>query len=92
MARGGPRQGAGRKAGSATRKTREVANRAAEEGITPLEFMLNIMRDEQAPRAERLDMAKAAAPYVHARLASIEASGPDGEPLDLGVAVRFVGG
>lgn len=37
----------------------------------PLEFMLKIMRDESADRAERLDMAKAAAPYVHAKLSAI---------------------
>lgn len=43
-------------------------------GVTPLEFMLNRMRDEEAPIADRMDMAKAAAPYIHAKLSSIEAS------------------
>lgn len=42
--RGGARTGAGRKTGSATKKTREIANKAAEEGITPLEVMLFAMR------------------------------------------------
>lgn len=73
MAHGGARSGAGRKVGHATAKTREVADKAAESGITPLEFMLQIMRDEDAERAERLDMAKAAAPYIHPRLSSVEA-------------------
>ena len=41
---GGARKGAGRKPGSANTKTREIANRAAEEGITPLEVMLDNMR------------------------------------------------
>jgi hypothetical protein len=41
------------------------------------------MRDELAPMAERMDMAKAAAPYVHAKLSSIEASGPDGSALQI---------
>lgn len=41
--RGGARKGAGRKAGSATKKTREIADRAAAEGITPLEVMLRAM-------------------------------------------------
>jgi DNA-binding ferritin-like protein len=40
----------------------------------PLDFMLAVMRDEMAERSERLDMAKAAAPYVHAKLSSIEAT------------------
>lgn len=42
--RGGSRTGAGRKPGSATKKTREIANKAAEMGITPLEVMLENMR------------------------------------------------
>ena len=46
MARGGARPGAGRKAGSVTRRTREIAE-AALEGLTPLEYLLSVMRDEQ---------------------------------------------
>jgi hypothetical protein len=41
--RGGARKGAGRKPGGATKKTREVANKAAETGLTPLEVMLDNM-------------------------------------------------
>lgn len=73
MPRGGKREGAGRKVGSATRKTREIADKAAEEGITPLEYMLHVMRDPSADTARRDEMAKAAAPYSHARLQQIEA-------------------
>lgn len=80
--RGGRRSGSGRKAGSATKKTREIADRAAEQGITPLEFMLNVMRSEVPDGLEgnaliqamamRFEAAKAAAPYIHPRLASVE--------------------
>ena len=45
---GGKRPGAGRKPGSVTTKTREIANKAIAEGITPLEVMLNIMREAWA--------------------------------------------
>lgn len=75
MARGGVRPGAGRKQGAITKKTRDIAEKASSEGITPLEFMLEVMRDTKADRAERLDMAKAAAPYIHPRLAAVEHSG-----------------
>jgi hypothetical protein len=44
MPRGGHRPGAGRKPGSLTR-TREIAERAAKDGTTPLEHMLAVMRD-----------------------------------------------
>lgn len=54
MARGGSREGAGRKAGATTRKTREIADKANEEGITPLEVMISTMRDlwERAENGE----------------------------------------
>lgn len=74
MARGGARTGAGRPVGSATAKTRAIAESAAKEGITPLEFMLQVMRDTKAERSERLDMAKAAAPYIHPRLSTVDAT------------------
>ena len=41
--RGGARKNAGRKPGSASKKTRDVANKAAESGLTPLEVMLDNM-------------------------------------------------
>lgn len=42
--RGGVRKNAGRKEGAATKKTREIADREVENGLTPLEVMLNTMR------------------------------------------------
>ncbi len=47
----------------------------------PLDYLLSIMRDESEDKRERLDAAKAAAPYCHARLRSTEVSGPSGGPL-----------
>lgn len=90
VGRGGRRQGAGRPPGSATRKTREIADRAAEQGITPLEYMLQIMRRPTAHKDPKVEVAretlafeaaKAAAPYMHPRLAAVEHSGPNGDPL-----------
>lgn len=37
--------------------------------------MLSVMRDRGADESKRLDAAKAAAPYVHARLTAVEHSG-----------------
>ena len=34
---------------------------------TPLDYMLNVMRDAEAENARRDQMARAAAPYVHRR-------------------------
>jgi hypothetical protein len=74
---GGKRPGAGRKPGSVTKKTRDIAEKATKDGLTPLEVMLLAMREAHA--AGKLDeahaYAKDAAPYMHARLAAVEHSG-----------------
>lgn len=73
--RGGARKGAGRKPGAINKATAAARTKAEEGGEMPLDFMLRIMRDTGADDAQRMDMARAAAPYVHAKLASIEHSG-----------------
>lgn len=60
----------GRQKGSLNRTTKEQREAVAQSGETPLDFMLRVMRDENASQARRDAMATAAAPYVHARLAS----------------------
>jgi hypothetical protein len=70
--KGGKRAGAGRKKGIPNRASAAREAAIAASGLTPLEYMLTTMRDETKPIALRLDMAKAAAPYVHPRLASME--------------------
>ncbi len=47
MPRGGKREGAGRKVGALTTRTREVAEKALASGKTPLEVMLDNMRHFQ---------------------------------------------
>jgi hypothetical protein len=47
-----------------------------------LDYLLSIMRDENEDKRERLDAAKAAAPYCHARLCSTELSGPNKGPVE----------
>jgi hypothetical protein len=43
---------------------------------TPLEFMVEVMNDSGQDRGTRLDAAKAAAPYVHAKLQSVMVESP----------------
>ena len=73
--RGGKRPNAGRKPGSPNKASaeREAAIRAS--GLTPLDYMLAILRDESAAMIERFEAAKAAAPYVHPRLSAVDHSG-----------------
>jgi hypothetical protein len=74
MARGGKRTGAGRPVGAVSAITRAQKEAALAGGETPLDYMLRVMRDETSETPRRDDMAKAAAPYVHAKLASVDAN------------------
>ena len=83
MARGGARKGAGRPKGASTTKTREIADRAVAEGLTPIDFMLTLMRDDANDVAMRFEAAKAAAPYIHPKLAAVAHTGADGGELSI---------
>lgn len=75
--KGGKRPGAGRPKGVKNRKTEERLEhlkQLAAAGITPLEYMLSVMRDPEQLADARLDAAKSAAPYVHPRLAQTDIS------------------
>lgn len=72
MPRGGKREGAGRPAGALTARTREAAQKAASEGLTPLEYMLTILRNDQADPKDRMWAAEKAAPFIHAKLAAVD--------------------
>ena len=70
--KGGARPGAGRKKGTPNKRTAELTKAVEASGLTPLEYMLSVMRDEKADMPLRMDAGKAAAPYVHPKLASLE--------------------
>jgi len=86
MARGGSKKGerrGGRQKGTRNKKVREIADKALEEGITPLEVMLKVMRSLYAKQeyVQAAAIAKDAAPYVHPRLQAMELSGKNGGPV-----------
>lgn len=69
MPRGGARPGAGRKSKAVTDavKACEIAAKRSKGDMSPLDFMLAIMRDEDQDVKLRTAMAQAAAPYIHAK-------------------------
>ena len=84
MARGGKREGAGRKPGSGKPKgdtAKTVARKAVSErllagDVTPLDIMIEAMLSarEQGDLREAAKIAALAAPYIHPRLSNINAS------------------
>jgi hypothetical protein len=105
--RGGPRRGAGRPKGSKDRYRRGLPRKVDRAfmrklyrgevvepttgGMMPLEYMLAVMRSPKVNRQRRDKMARDAAPYLHARLASTEIKpGGGGKMLPIKVEVKFV--
>ena len=64
---GGKRSGAGRSQGRRNRRTQAQIEAVEQGGITPLGYLMSVVQDTQAERAERLMAARIAAPYVQAR-------------------------
>ena len=69
---GGKRTGAGRKKGEPNKRTAEAMAQTEATGITPLEYLLTVMRAPEAEPRERMNAAIAAAPYVHAKLSTVD--------------------
>lgn len=62
----------GRAKGTPNTKTKERLKAVETSGLTPLEFMLSTLRNDQLDLAIRMDAAFKAAPYVHPKLSSTE--------------------
>lgn len=88
--RGGKRPGAGRKAGAPNKATAARQEAVEASGLTPLNYMLSIMRDETAAKEDRFEAAKAAAPYVHPKLASVDHQSSDGSMSPKPSTIEFV--
>ena len=73
MPKGGKRPGAGRPRGS--RAKADIAEHIKAGGITPLDYFLNILRNEDNPEEDRMWAAVHAAPYCHPKLNAIDHSG-----------------
>lgn len=79
MAKGGYRVGSGRPKGAKNVPKekadvpKDIERAAKKSGLSPLEYMLNIMNDEDVDGSRRDRMAVAAAPFVHAKADLAEA-------------------
>jgi hypothetical protein len=84
---GKPKTG-GRKRGVPNRASRLKLHLAGETYL-PLEFLLAVMRNEQAPFEFRHKSAVAAAPYCHRALKAVEFTGEGGGPVKYEVVLSF---
>ena len=75
MSRGGSRPGAGRPRKPSVRfdkVPKDIQAEAKSEGMSPLEYMLKVMRNPEADQQRRDRMAVSAAPFCHARVADVK--------------------
>lgn len=93
---GGYRRGAGRPKGKKTQEEKKKARRlgmdAHRRNLSPLQHMLDAMRSEKSSTRRRDEMAKSAAPYIHAKLSSVKVTGgnADDPPVRHEIAIKFV--
>ena len=95
--RGGRQRGTPNKATVA--KAAALASASADPTLTPLQYLLGVMRDPKAPTGLRVQVARAAAPLVHgkSKIASVEdragyasaVEGPEGFKIDIAEAKAF---
>src|SRR5215216_1993734 len=74
----------GRRPGSKNKMTIARESAIAASGVSPLDYMLTVMRDETADSARRDRMAQAAAPFLHAKVAAIAPEpklAPESKPI-----------
>jgi hypothetical protein len=69
---GGKREGSGRKLGGKNRMTQKALEMVAESDLHPLQYLLSVVSDTEAPRKDRLNAAQAVLPYCLTRLATTE--------------------
>ncbi len=72
MAKGHKTPGSGRKKGTGNKATSQRMADIKASGDTPLDYLMGRVQDKSEAQAVRIDCAKAAAPYLHHRLATTE--------------------
>lgn len=85
-----PPRSAGRPKGAKNKVTARREAEIAASGLTPLQYMLSVMRDPKNTQEQRLDAARAVAPYVHPKLASMVLQGDPEKPVRIETIERRI--
>ena len=89
--RGGRRPNSGRKKGVKNLVGIRLKEQLLSDGISPLAFVLGVMRDPLQDLNARMDAARAAMPFLHAKLQTLEHPSPEEEnPRPPCVEIVFV--
>ncbi len=64
----------GRQKGVRNKASTAKAAQVAASGLTPLDYMLSVLRDTTQPASRRDWASSAAAPYIHPKLATLQSN------------------
>lgn len=93
MARGGKRQGAGRKPGIVSEAKRDLAEMAKDHAEAALRTLAEIMQDAEAPAAARVSAANAILDRGYGRPPqAITGPGPNGEHIVTRIVIEAASG
>ena len=79
----------GRKKGTPNKGISKPYKQPPPDGMKPLEFLMAVMQDTDVLLESRIGAAKAAAPYIHRALKSVEHSGEGGGPIEYEITLSF---
>jgi hypothetical protein len=82
--------GQGRPKGAKNKANAKREAEIAASGLTPLQFLIGEMRNSTNTLEFRADCAKAAAPYIHPKLANVQHSTDPQKPFQLQVIERRI--
>jgi hypothetical protein len=71
----------GRVAGVPNRVTSDFRDRVLRSGLTPLDYMCRVFRDESEPTSIRLDAAAKVASFVYPRMSTVDVSSDNEQPM-----------
>ena len=84
---GAPKTG-GRQKGSLNHATFARQSAILASGLSPLDYLVSVYRDENQPVNVRVDAAKSICGYVYPKLSSVDIGGRDEQPLVVQI-IRF---
>lgn len=84
----GRKTGGGSRLGRRNKATSARLEKERESGLMPLDYMLQVLRDEASNPEDRRWASKEAAPYMHAKLSSTEIKVPEKIVHEIRVTMR----
>jgi len=64
----GQKKAGGRAKGTINKSKKAILDKAKKKGITPLDYLLEVLNNKKTDERTRIEAAKAASPYIHRKM------------------------